>query len=91
MIAKAQADSVCAFFGNVEINFTLRSVFTNLPCGEFRMHLGKVEINFTLRSVFTNLPYGEFRMHLGNVEINFTLRSVFTKFVSYNLERYGIV
>ena len=53
MIAKAQADSVCAFFGNVEINFTLRSVFTNLPCGEFRMHLGKVEINFTLRSVFT--------------------------------------
>ena len=28
MIAKAQADSVCAFFGNVEINFTLRSVFT---------------------------------------------------------------
>ncbi len=55
------------------------------------MHLGNVEINFTLRSVFTNLPYGEFRMHLGNVEINFTLRSVFTKFVSYNLERYGIV
>ena len=41
MIAKAQADPVCAFFGNVEINFTLRSVFT--------------------------------------------------KFVSYNLERYGIV
>ena len=39
MIAKAQADSVCAFFGNVEINFTLRSVFTNLPDGEFRMHL----------------------------------------------------
>lgn len=28
MIAKAQAGSVCAFFGNVEINFTLRSVFT---------------------------------------------------------------
>ena len=53
MIAKAQADSVCAFFGNVEINFTLRSVFTNLPDGEFRMHLGNVEINFTLRSVFT--------------------------------------
>ena len=66
MIAKAQADSVCAFFGNVEINSTLRSVFTNLPDGEFRMRLG-------------------------NVEINFTLRSVFTKFVSYNLERYGIV
>ena len=42
MIAKAQADSVCAFFGNVEINFTLRSVFTNLPDGEFRMHLGNV-------------------------------------------------
>ena len=42
MIAKAQADSVCAFFGNVEINFTLRSVFTNLPDGEFRMHLGTV-------------------------------------------------
>ncbi len=53
MIAKAQADSVCAFFGNVEINFTLRSVFTKLPDGEFRMHLGNVEINFTLRSVFT--------------------------------------
>ena len=53
MVAKAQADSVCAFFGNVEINFTLRSVFTNLPYGEFRMHLGNVEINFTLRSVFT--------------------------------------
>ena len=53
MIAKVQADSVCAFFGNVEINFTLRSVFTNLPDGEFRMHLGNVEINFTLRSVFT--------------------------------------
>ena len=53
MIAKAQADSACAFFGNVEINFTLRSVFTNLPDGEFRMHLGNVEINFTLRSVFT--------------------------------------
>ena len=53
MIAKAQADSVCAFFGNVVINFTLRSVFTNLPDGEFRMHLGNVEINFTLRSVFT--------------------------------------
>ena len=53
MIAKAQADSVCAIFGNVEINFTLRSVFTNLPDGEFRMHLGNVEINFTLRSVFT--------------------------------------
>lgn len=53
MIAKAQADSVCAFFGNVEINFTSRSVFTNLPDGEFRMHLGNVEINFTLRSVFT--------------------------------------
>ena len=53
MIAKAQADSVCAFFGNVEINFTLRSVFTNLPDGEFRMHLCNVEINFTLRSVFT--------------------------------------
>ena len=53
MIAKAQADSVCAFLGNVEINFTLRSVFTNLPDGEFRMHLGNVEINFTLRSVFT--------------------------------------
>ena len=53
MIAKAQADSVCAFFSNVEINFTLRSVFTNLPDGEFRMHLGNVEINFTLRSVFT--------------------------------------
>ena len=53
MIAKAQADSVCAFFGKVEINFTLRSVFTNLPDGEFRMHLGNVEINFTLRSVFT--------------------------------------
>ena len=91
MIAKAQADSVCAFFGNVEINFTLRSVFTNLPYGEFRMHLCDVEINFTLRSVFTNLPCGEFRMHLCDVEINFTLRSVFTKFVSYNLERYGIV
>ena len=42
MIAKAQADSVCAFFGNVEINFTLRSVFTKLPEGEFRMHLGNV-------------------------------------------------
>ena len=42
MIAKAQADSVCAFFGNVEINFTLRSVFTNLPDGEFRMRLGNV-------------------------------------------------
>lgn len=42
MIAKAQADSVCAFFGNVEINSTLRSVFTNLPDGEFRMHLGNV-------------------------------------------------
>ena len=53
MIAKAQTDSVCAFFGNVEINFTLSSVFTNLPYGEFRMHLGNVEINFTLRSVFT--------------------------------------
>lgn len=53
MIAKAQADSVCAFFGNVEINFTLRSVFTNLPGGEFRMHLGNAEINFALRSVFT--------------------------------------
>ena len=53
MIAKAQADSVCAFFGNVEINFTLRSVFTKLPDGEFRMHLGNAEINFTLRSVFT--------------------------------------
>ena len=91
MLAKSQADAVYAFFCNVEINFTLRSVFTNLPYGEFRMHLGNVEINFTLRSVFTNLPYGEFRMHLGNVEINFTLRSVFTKFVSYNLERYGIV
>lgn len=42
MIAKAQADSVCAFFGKVEINFTSRSVFTNLPDGEFRMHLGNV-------------------------------------------------
>ena len=53
MIAKAQADSVCAFSAMFEINFTLRSVFTNLPDGEFRMHLGNVEINFTLRSVFT--------------------------------------
>jgi len=34
MIAKAQADSVCAFFGKVEINFTLRSVFTKLPVGD---------------------------------------------------------
>ena len=52
MIVKAQTDSACAFF-DVEINFILLSVFTNLPDGEFRMHLGNIEINFILLSVFT--------------------------------------
>lgn len=31
----------------------LFSVFTNLPGGEFRMHLGNIEINFILLLVFT--------------------------------------
>ena len=59
MIAKAQADSVCAFFGNVEINFTLRSVFTKLPVGDLGCTSAMFEINFTLRSVFTKLPVGD--------------------------------
>ncbi len=53
MIAKAQADSVCAFFGNVELishcaRFSLICLTANLGCTS-----AMFEINFTLRSVFT--------------------------------------
>lgn len=53
MIAKAQADSVCAFFGNVEINFTLRSVSLICLTANLGCTSAMFEINFTLRSVFT--------------------------------------